>query len=72
MFVAVGVVWFHAGWNASPSMSSVFIWALLTLMPLFVGGGVERAFGLQADLGGSRGNQFYHGHASDEGLRGMQ
>jgi hypothetical protein len=33
----------------------------------FVGGGVERAFDLQADFGGSRGNQLDHGHAIDEG-----
>jgi hypothetical protein len=33
----------------------------------FVGGGVERAFDLQADLGGSRGKQLDHGHAIDEG-----
>ena len=32
----------------------------------FVGGGVERAFDLQADLGGSRGNQLDHGHTIDE------
>ena len=34
---------------------------------LFVGGGVERAFDLQAGLGGRRGNQLDHGHAIDEG-----
>jgi hypothetical protein len=34
---------------------------------LFVGGGVERAFDLQAGLGGGRGNQLDHGHAIDEG-----
>jgi hypothetical protein len=48
-------------------MSSVFIWALLTLMALFAGGSVEGAFDLQADIGGSRGNPLDHGHASDEG-----
>jgi hypothetical protein len=34
---------------------------------LFVGGGVERAFDLQAGLGGRRGNQLDHGHAIGEG-----
>ena len=33
---------------------------------LFVGGGVERVFDLQAGLGGSRGNQLDHGQAIDE------
>jgi hypothetical protein len=34
---------------------------------LFVGDGVERAFDLQAGLGGRRGNQLDHGHAIDDG-----
>ena len=34
---------------------------------LFVGGGVERAFDLQAGRGGRRGNQPDHGHAIDGG-----
>jgi hypothetical protein len=49
-------------------MSSVFHLGIADFDTLFVGGGVERAFDLQAGLGGGRrGNQLDHGHAIDEG-----